>query len=252
MGKKEKISAIYCIENLINGKRYVGQSEDSMKRMNQKHKNCRVLEYAINRYGTEGFNRYIVEECAIEDLDEREIFWIKELHSHVSEWGYNLSWGGESTMRGLHHSEESKKKIGENHPDNSGDKNPMWNREVSIETREKISEALSGENHYNFGKHRSEETCRKIAIGREGKYEMENNPVFNTKRENASSRFFGVHKNETKGYVYWRATLRYGKIFYRIGNYKNEIDAAKAYDKFIVENNFKNKLNFPSDYLDMT
>lgn len=250
--KKEKIVGIYCIENIINGKKYVGQSQDVIKRMKQKHQNCRFLEYAINHYGVDNFKRYIIEQCPIDIISEREIYWIKELHSHVSEWGYNLSWGGEAIMRGLHHTEETKRKISENLPDNSGDKNPMWNREVSIETRQKISEALSGENHYNFGHHRSEETCKKIAIGREGKYEKENSPAFNTKRVNASSQFFGVHRNETKGYVYWRATMRYGKEFYRIGNYKSEIDAAKAYDKFVVEHNFKNRLNFPADYLDMT
>ena len=40
----------------------------------------------------------------------------------------------------------------------------------SAETRQKMSEALSGENHPFFGRHHSAETCKKMSKSRKGKH----------------------------------------------------------------------------------
>ena len=45
-------------------------------------------------------------------------------------------------------------------------------------TKKKMSESRSGEKHYLFGKHRSEERCKKISEGRIGKYCGKENPFF--------------------------------------------------------------------------
>jgi group I intron endonuclease len=125
----EKISGIYCIENLVNGKKYIGQSCHVYRRWVEHRGKLRRNEYknypiqnAWNKYGEENFIFYLVEECKQEDCDNREIFYIREMHSHIDSDGYNIGLGGEGGyMRGrfgeLHHrygvslSEETKKKM---------------------------------------------------------------------------------------------------------------------------------------------
>jgi len=48
------------------------------------------------------------------------------------------------------------------------------------------------------------------------------------KRKNTSSRFIGVYFNKEQRK--WRATISYKKKSFYLGDFKNEIDAAKAYD----------------------
>lgn len=94
---------IYKITNTINGKVYIGQSQCITKRW-KNHKitaynsNDRSYEYplyrAIRKYGIENFDFSILENCTIEQLDEREIFWIKFYSSDNSCYGYNNDSGG--------------------------------------------------------------------------------------------------------------------------------------------------------------
>lgn len=90
---------IYLITNLVNGKRYVGQTRQSFERRIIEHKRdsrkskCGI-DAAIRKYDWENFKAEIIEECTVEQLNEREIFWIRELNSKTPT-GYNLTDGGE-------------------------------------------------------------------------------------------------------------------------------------------------------------
>lgn len=88
---------IYKIQNLVNGKIYIGQSVHIQARFSQhkreaKNGNTRPLYNAIRKYGIENFSFEIIEECSKEMLNEREIYWIKKYNSFHS--GYNLTPGG--------------------------------------------------------------------------------------------------------------------------------------------------------------
>lgn len=88
---------IYKIQNLINGKIYIGQSVHIKARFNQhkneaKNGNTRPLYNAIRKYGVENFSFEVIEECSKEKLNEREIYWIKKYDSFHN--GYNLTPGG--------------------------------------------------------------------------------------------------------------------------------------------------------------
>ena len=93
---------VYLIWNKINGKKYVGQTRQSFKRRIIEHKRnsgkSKIgVDAAIAKYGWDNFTVEIIEECAIEKLDEREMFWIRELNSKVPN-GYNLTDGGKGTI----------------------------------------------------------------------------------------------------------------------------------------------------------
>lgn len=88
---------IYKIQNLIDGKVYIGQSVHIQARFNQhkneaKNGNTRPLYNAIRKYGIENFSFEVIEECSKEKLNEQEIYWIKKYDSFHN--GYNLTPGG--------------------------------------------------------------------------------------------------------------------------------------------------------------
>ena len=95
---------IYCITNLVNNKKYIGQSSEIERRWKEhikeanKGSNKSILYQAIRKYGLENFKFKILEECNLEELDERERYWIKFYQTYPPnlEKGYNMSPGGEN------------------------------------------------------------------------------------------------------------------------------------------------------------
>lgn len=107
---REKICGIYKITNLINGKVYIGQStnierrwKDHKRMFNYKDDGSLKYNYplycAFRKYGEKNFKFEIIEECSEEELNEKEILYIKKHNSYVR-WknsnGYNQTLGGES------------------------------------------------------------------------------------------------------------------------------------------------------------
>lgn len=96
---------IYKIINNINGKIYVGQSIDIKERWKQhKYKAFNpnekgypsIIHVAFRKYGIENFSFEIIEECEIEELDNKECYWIRELNT-LTPNGYNMLPGGQGT-----------------------------------------------------------------------------------------------------------------------------------------------------------
>ena len=100
------ICGIYKIENLINGKVYIGQSTDIFYRiMNHKSEtfnpNSKTydspIHRAIRKYGVENFTFEIIDFCLNKkELDEEEIYWIQKYDSYRN--GYNATRGGEGAV----------------------------------------------------------------------------------------------------------------------------------------------------------
>ena len=96
-----QIIGIYCFENKINNKKYIGQSVKIKTRIKQHidcSKNKNYIGYntkfykALRKYGIDNFNIIILEECEESKLDEREIYWIEFYDTYKN--GYNSNRGG--------------------------------------------------------------------------------------------------------------------------------------------------------------
>ena len=102
------VVGIYKITNKINGKIYIGQSLDIRRRwtahvnvLNETNHTDREKKYALHqallKYGVENFTFEVIEKCCIDELDEREKYWIKYSNSYLK--GCNENEGG-SAVRG--------------------------------------------------------------------------------------------------------------------------------------------------------
>lgn len=85
---RKKLAGIYCIENVINNKKYIGSSSTLYTRLHahrtklksNNHQN-NYLQNAINKDGLENFECYIIEFITdISLLTEREQYWIDLLN----------------------------------------------------------------------------------------------------------------------------------------------------------------------------
>ena len=159
---------IYYIKNTINNKYYVGQSINIHKRWREERRalNGEVdawnthLQNAWKKYGANNFEFRIIEECDQVLLNEREIFWIKQLHAFTN--GYNLTSGGRA---GVIVSDATRNKIRQIWSDEERRKKA---RQLQIQRWEDpvIRESMSGENNHNYGKRPSTETIEKMKQSR--------------------------------------------------------------------------------------
>ena len=109
---------IYCHENKINGKRYIGYTSyvnnpnnrwrDGLGYLNNHHK---VFAAAILKYNWNNFEHIILENGlrSLEEAKSREQYWIAFYHTYVGDpkcWGYNATIGGDGSKGRIMSAEE--------------------------------------------------------------------------------------------------------------------------------------------------
>lgn len=195
---------IYKITNKINGKVYIGQTIQPLKkRWNlhcSKNSGCPALNNAFKKYGKENFTIEQIDHAHSRDeLDNKEIFWI-DFYSSLVPNGYNLHTGGlhhkvsEETRKriiksliGRKHTEETKRRISEAQ---KGEKHHFFGTHFSKEHREKMSNALKG-NKRRLGIPHSEETKKRIAeYGKRKVINVDTGIVFDSAKE--AGLFYGI------------------------------------------------------------
>jgi len=177
--KQEIQSGIYQIKNLINGKFYIGSSNDCHQRWiehlsdlrRNKHHSIH-LQNAWNKYGEENFIHEIIEIVDIDILLKREQFWLDELKPYDKEIGYNIcSTAGKlngykhteetkqflsKLSKGLKRTDETRKRMSENH-------SKYWLGEKrSEEFKENLKIKNTGEDNPHYGKNHTEEALLKM------------------------------------------------------------------------------------------
>ena len=157
---------VYLITNIIDGKRYVGQTRQTLAKRWLAHtsKNrCRYLYNAIMKYGKENFIIEPICEVPTRELaNEFEIEYI-DRYKTLAPNGYNICVGGDNRTHswlGKKHSEASKLKMSISRKRHSG---PNKGREFSGEWREKLRLAKLGKPSNRKGTHASEETRLKMS-----------------------------------------------------------------------------------------
>jgi len=139
---KYKYYFIYKTTCLITNMIYVGQK--CVNNLNDGYIGCGIrymkdasvigsyFHNAVKKYGYENFQREIIEFVeTVKDLDLREIFWIKELHAHYTEGGYNMTWGGDHRLE--HHSKKTCEKMSRTRKGRV-----PWNKGLTKETDERL------------------------------------------------------------------------------------------------------------------
>ena len=149
---KERYGIIYLIQCTANGKRYVGQTKNSMKERYsgltevglRLHTN-KLIKEDIDKFGFDSFIFYKELDVAYskEELNELEVYWIDYYNSANPLLGYNLTLGG-SGATGRETSEETRNKIRNNTI-------KQWERQGESKRKE-FSERMSGENNPMYGK----------------------------------------------------------------------------------------------------
>lgn len=204
--KTKNKSGIYIIKNTINNKVYVGSAVNLHNRFighthqfnNQKH-NQRFQNF-VNKYGIETLLFYLLEYCKIDELIEKEQYWIDYYQSYNSKNGYNIcpvagsSLGakmpeahkikckermmGNTYMLGKHHSENTKNRLSEisiESWENNKDNRIEINRKIAQKRKDKPQwvdkpHPLLGKEHPAKGQKRSKEFCELMR-----KQKLENN-----------------------------------------------------------------------------
>ena len=189
-----KMCGIYKITNLVNGKVYIGQTQDDIIQRWKEHKyyldkRNQILYCAMRKYGFENFSFEILMLCEEDLLDLMEIYYIEMYRSYVGwedSWGYNATTGG-SGSKNFKHTKKTKEKL----------KKIAKERKHSDKTKRKMSESRKGVNNSFYGKHHTDESKRKLSESRKGKCCGEEHPFYGkhhteeVKRKNSEA-----HKGE--------------------------------------------------------
>lgn len=175
----ERKYSVYKITCLINKKIYIGYTKHSIQHRFKQHINKSKYNVinkflnAIRYYGGENFRvELLISVNNKEDALKNEVRFINEYNSIKN--GYNTSKGGTDgstgQKKGYILSERHKKNISLNHHDIKGERNPFYGKKHTEESRKKISQNhskvtwLGGKTNGSFKEGKEHPNSKQITI----------------------------------------------------------------------------------------
>ena len=206
---QEKLYEIYLITNLINNKKYVGQTKlgylnrfKSHIKMSFDKKDCQYnnrLHSAMRHYGEDNFKVELLENNIPKSLvDERETYYINKYDTfYKNNKGYNMTMGGQGVHNYSHTNETreklkvTSKKFWNDLKANLQEYNEFIERrrqhqiglKFSDEHKRKLSEIAKtriGEKNPFYNKHHTDETRKKLSemhTKQVGMYDLDDNLI---------------------------------------------------------------------------
>ena len=166
--KEYNFSCIYLWTNLVNGKKYVGQTtcfHRRMKTYRYTYPNA-YMEHAVKKHGLDNFDITILErDVPLDKLDEREQYWLDYYQSYDLDKGYNICKVA-GTTKGVTHTEEWCQEHSEWLKDKwatDEDYRKFWHDKMSGENNYFYGKDFSGELNPMYGKHHSQTTKDKLS-----------------------------------------------------------------------------------------
>lgn len=211
------VGIIYKITNKVNKKLYIGQTTRSLvNRINDYKKGFGndYLNNSINKYGWESFDFEIIDMgSTIDELNNKEIYYINKYKTTDKNFGYNMELGGNnktpaiSTIEKMSRSHLGKKQTEE------------WiNKRISIagtedakkygkkKTEEEKKMISENSPKYWLGKERSEETKRKISQTKKER------GLSDKQKELLYKKVFVKNPNTNKIIAFYNSTTEAGKM----------------------------------------
>lgn len=181
---KDIFGYIYKITNLINNKVYIGKTKNSIDIRFKQHlyeidklKTKSLLHDAIKKYGVDNFKVEEIDSATcLQELNDKERFYINKYNSRNPKLGYNICIGGEGgpggpMFLGHKHSLETRAKMS---LDRKGEKNANYGNHRKMPEDEKPKHARPGELNGMYGKTHSDESKLKNSLSHLGSRRMSN------------------------------------------------------------------------------
>lgn len=271
-------SGIYVIENLINGKRYLGSSKNIKKRFkrhirelnNGNHHNV-YLQNSCNKYGAVNFKLKVIEICFEYELLELEQKYLNEIFDNVdcNSKYYNIgkmSCGGDNITnnpnlnsilkrkseimieRYSSMSDEDKKLLSINL---LGDKNPnygnKWSDENKIKQSNKLKEYYNVNDNYIKGKTWDEyyniDKSKKLKTNLSKIASMrvgDKNPFYGRKHNNETKNIISMSNKDKKNLSQLKPFKINDKVYLSLVDAQNELNISYSTIRYrLISDNIK-------------
>src|SRR5260221_9984481 len=168
---------IYIIQNKINNKIYVGQTQQNPKKRFSDHTKPYTwkdqpnshLYRSMKKYGKDNFTFTVIQEFNNEqDLNDAEEFLIEFLGARNRDIGYNIMKGGNNHKQSQKTKDKiSKSNIGQKRTDET--KRNINRGQTGRKHSEETKQKMSGKIPWNKNKPMSQETKFKLSLSKKGK-----------------------------------------------------------------------------------
>lgn len=159
---------VYIYRNTVNGKLYIGQTTNIDKRCTKgNYRGSKFFYRAIEKYGWDKFEQIIIKTNLSDvEADKWEILMIQFFNTTNSQYGYNLSSGGDKkcvligNKNGFYHKKHSESSILKMSEKKIGGENPLAKPVICLTTQEIFPSAKEASDWCGASRQHINRVCR--------------------------------------------------------------------------------------------